>query len=287
MTDGVETGRLAMPGSKTVEIASSNLASYRAAHRIETKRRIPFGLIWTLVRTDFKTRYHGALSGFAWALLKPVTMFIVLMAVFSLVFKDPGYKLNLIIGLFLWDFFGEATKVGLTSLHTKGFLLSKARCPSWILVVTSVSNAVITLGVFFAIIVVFLTGEGGAPSPAMLGLFAAYCFALIVIVIGFALSSSVLFLRYRDLNQVWDVLIQAGLFLGPIIYPIGIIPERFHFFLYLWPPTPVIEFSRDVLVRGVVPTPTAHAYLALDAALILGLGALVFRWFAPQAAEYL
>ena len=37
---------------------------------------------------------------------------------------------------------------------------------------------------------------------------------------------------------------QAGFFLAPIIYPLGILPERFHFYLYLWPPTPVIEFSR-------------------------------------------
>ena len=74
-----------------------------------------------------------------------------------------------------------------------------------------------------------------------------------VIVIGFSLGGSVLFLRYRDLNQVWDVVTQAGFFVAPIIYPLGVIPERFHFYLYLWPPTPIIEFSRSVLVDGRVP----------------------------------
>ena len=88
-------------------------------------------LFWTLVRTDFKARYHGTLSGFVWALLKPTSLFVVLMSVFSLVFaSDPNYKLDLIIGLFLWDFFAEGTKTGVTSLHTKGYLLTKARCPS-------------------------------------------------------------------------------------------------------------------------------------------------------------
>ena len=49
-------------------------------------------------------------------------MFVVLMGVFSFSFAaDPNYKLNLIIGLFLWDFFAEGTKAGLTSLHAKGF----------------------------------------------------------------------------------------------------------------------------------------------------------------------
>ena len=70
------------------------------------------GLIWTLVRTDFKARYHGTIEGFVWALLKPLTMFVVLMSVFSFLFPNPAYKLNLIIGLFLWDFFAEGTKTG-------------------------------------------------------------------------------------------------------------------------------------------------------------------------------
>src|SRR5262245_35244478 len=72
------------------------------------------GLVWTLVRTDFKARYHGSMAGFAWALLKPLTMFGVLMGVFSFLFaSNPNYKLDLIVGLFLWDFFAEATKTGL------------------------------------------------------------------------------------------------------------------------------------------------------------------------------
>src|SRR6476620_5253152 len=114
------------------------------------------GLVWTLVRTDFKARYHDSLGGFVWSLLKPLSMFCVLMAVFSFLFaSNPNYKLDLIVGLFLWDFFAEATKSGLISLHQKGFLLTKARFPSWILVVTALSNAAITLAVFCVIITVF------------------------------------------------------------------------------------------------------------------------------------
>src|SRR5438477_1019445 len=123
------------------------------------------GLIWTLVRTDFKSRYHGTLGGFVWTLLKPVSMFVVLMAVFSFLFAaKPTYRLNLIVGLFLWEFFAEGTKSGLMSLYARGFLLNKARVPSWILVVTSISNSVITLGVFSIVILVFLTGAGRPPS---------------------------------------------------------------------------------------------------------------------------
>src|SRR5262245_36091575 len=96
----------------------------------------PWGLIWTLVRTDFKTRYHGSVGGFIWALMKPLTMFVVLLGVFSFIFaSDPVYRLNLIIGLFLFDFFGESTKSGIVALQNKSYLLTKARFPSWVLVV--------------------------------------------------------------------------------------------------------------------------------------------------------
>jgi len=245
------------------------------------------GLVWTLVRTDFKARYHGTLGGFVWALLKPVSMFVVLMGVFSFLFASkPAYKLNLIVGLFLWDFFAEGTKSGLISLHTKGYLLTKARVPSWILVVTSISNALITLVVFSVVIAAFLTVFGHPPTLVAFTGYAAYCLAMTAIVIGFSLAASVLFLRYHDLNQVWEVVLQAGFFIAPIIYPLDILPERFHFYLYVWPPTPVIEFSRSALVAGVMPTTTGHVYLAADAAICLIVGIAIFRWLSPRAAEY-
>ena len=246
------------------------------------------GLIWTLVRTDFKVRYHGTAGGFVWALLKPLTMFVMLMAVFSLLFaSDPNYKLNLIIGLFLWDFFAEGTKAGLMSLNARGFLLTKARCPAWILIVTSISNALITLVVFSIIIVAFLAGAGHAPGSGAIVLFVAYGAALTLVVVGFSLAASVLFLRYRDLNQVWDLITQAGFFVAPVIYPIAILPERYHAYLYLWAPTPFIQFARSVLVDGQVPSATAHVYLTVAVAFCLLTGIGVYRRLAPRAAEYL
>ena len=247
-----------------------------------------WGLIWTLVRTDFKVRYHGTAGGFVWALLKPLTMFVMLMAVFSFLFaSDPNYKLNLIIGLFLWEFFAEGTKAGLMSLNARGFLLTKARCPAWLLVLTSMSNALITLIVFSIIIVGFLVIAGHAPGLGAVALFVIYEAALMLVVVGFSLAASVLFLRYRDLNQVWDMIVQAGFFVAPVIYPIAILPERYHAYLYLWAPTPFIQFARSVLVEGRTPSATAHVYLAVAVVLCLITGVGVYRRLAPRAAEYL
>jgi lipopolysaccharide transport system permease protein len=246
------------------------------------------GLIWTLVRTDFKTRYHGTVGGFVWALLKPLTMFLVLLAVFSYVFaSEPQYKLDLIIGLFLYEFFQESTKTGLLSLRAKGYLLTKARFPSWIVVVTSSSNALITVALFSVVLFVFLAATGRPPSLLAAALYGGYLVLFFAIVTGFSLAASVLFMRYRDLNQIWEVISHAGFFVAPIVYPLTIIPERMHLYLYAWPPTPIILFSRSVLVDGRIPSALAHELLCLEAAIILGAGALVYRSRAPRVAEEL
>ena len=120
----------------TAALRSSDAAVRGSANRLG-------GLIWTLVRTDFATRYHGTIGGFVWALLRPLSMFVVLMGVFSFVFTNtPQYRLGLILGLFLYEFFQEGTRTGLESLRAKGYLLTKAKFPSWVIVVTSISNAV-------------------------------------------------------------------------------------------------------------------------------------------------
>jgi lipopolysaccharide transport system permease protein len=246
------------------------------------------GLVWTLIRTDFKTRYHGTIGGFVWALLKPLTMFLVLLGVFSYVFaSEPQYRLDLIIGLFLYEFFQEATKSGLLSIRAKGYLLTKARFPAWIVVVTSASNAAITLVLFSVVLMVFLAVSGRTPSFSAIALYASYQLEFLAIVIGFSLAASVLFMRYRDLNQVWEVVTHAGFFIAPIIYPLGILPERVHVYLYAWPPTPIILFSRSVLVDGRVPSPMAHALLFVETIAILGGGALIYRWRASRVAEQL
>jgi lipopolysaccharide transport system permease protein len=246
------------------------------------------GLVWTLVRTDFKTRYHGTIGGFVWALLKPLAMFLVLLAVFSYIFaSEPQYRLDLIIGLFLYEFFQEGTKTGLLALRAKGYLLTKAKFPSWIVVVTATSNAVITLALFSVVLIAYLALSGRPPSLPNLLLYAVYQLHFFGIVAGFSLGASVLFLKYRDLNQVWEVVTQAGFFIAPIIYPLTILPEAVHPYLYVWPATPIILFSRSVLVDGIVPSWRAHALLTAETAVILVVGWLIYRLGAPRAAERL
>jgi len=261
----------------------SRAASPGAAHGFDVA-----GALWTLVRTDFKVRYHGTAMGFVWAMLKPLAMFVVLMSVFTFVFPSKeDYALNLVLGLFLYDYFQEATKTGLVSLHSKGYLIGRSRFPRWLLVVASTANPLIVVATASAAILACLAFAGRTPAPSALLLYLLYVLLFSGIVVAFSLASSVLFVRYRDLNQVWEVVVQAGLFVAPIIYPIDVLPERFHRLVYLWPPTSVIEFSRAVLLEGAVPTLRAHLCLVAATAASLAAGIATYRRLGPGVPEHL
>ena len=219
--------------------------------------------------------------------MKPLAMFTVLFSVFSFLFKDQMYMFRLMLGLLIWDFFQEGTRVGLESLRSKSFLLTKAVFPRSIVVVTAMSNAFITMTVFASAFV--LVGSLSGHAPSLIGglLFVWYVVQMIFIVIGFSLAASVLFLRFRDLNQVWDVVLQAGFFFAPIIYPLNILPERLHVYLYLWPVTSIIQFSRMVLIDHQIPSALGHVILFVSTVLSFTIGALVFRRMVPRAVEQL
>ena len=246
------------------------------------------GALWTLVRTDFKVRYHGTAMGFVWAMLKPVAMFLVLMSVFTFVFASQAdYALHLVLGLFLYDYFQEATKGGLVSLHAKGYLIGRSHFPRWLLVVASTANPLLVVATASVAILTWLALAGRFPAPTALALYGLYLLLFALIVVGFSLAASVLFVRYRDLNQIWDVAVQAGLFVAPIIYPLDVLPERFHRLVYLWPPSSVIEFSRSVLIEGALPSQRAQLLLVAAAAASLGAGVLIYRRLAPTVPEHL
>lgn len=282
-TPPAPAARAALPTS-----SGSRRGATAGALGLHRRRANIAALAWTLARTDVKIRYHGTWAGFLWALLKPVAILGVLMTVFSLMFTaTPDYKLRLVLGLILWDYFAEGTRVGLLSLLAKGALLTKMSLPRWIVVLTSQASALLTLSVFVCGFLVFLAAIGRFPRPAALLGF-LICLALLVVgVLGLALAMSVLFLRYRDLNQIWEVVSQAGFFLAPIVYPMDLIPERYRPLLFLWLPTPIVEFSRRALLDGRLPAMEAIGLLALACVLLLVLGVAIFRSQIARAAERL
>ena len=88
-------------------------------------------LFYELVRTDFVMRYHNSVLGFIWVLLKPFLLFLIIVTVFSFLFKnqDPHYQLNLLLGLLLYNYFSESTLRGITCLSERSSVILKVTFP--------------------------------------------------------------------------------------------------------------------------------------------------------------
>jgi lipopolysaccharide transport system permease protein len=106
-----------------------------------------------------------------------------------------------------------------------------------------------------------------------------------IIVYALSLALASLYVYYRDLNQVWEVLLQAGFFLVPIVYPISVIPEQYLPIYLLNPITVIIEIFRDILIYGKVPPPMYIAYTAVIAVILLAAGQLLFKKLERRFAE--
>ncbi|HEY5442689.1 MAG TPA: ABC transporter permease [Candidatus Saccharimonadales bacterium] len=185
-------------------------------------------LLSELVRTDFKLRYQGSVLGYAWSLLKPLLLFIILYIVFVKFLKlgtgVPHYPIYLLLGIVIWNFFNEMTTQSLSSIVDRGDLIRKIRIPRWIIVLSSSISALINLFLNLIVVMVFMfVNHVDVLSTTLwlpLILCEVYLFAL-----GLSLFLSAAFVKYRDVNYIWEVLLQAGFYITPILYPLSLIPN--------------------------------------------------------------
>ena len=186
-------------------------------------------LLAELVRTDFKLRYQGSALGYAWSLLRPLMMFAILYVVFVKFLKIggdiPHYPIYLLLGIVLWTFFADMTSQSLGSIVGRGDLIRKIKIPRWMIVFISSINAVINLALNLIVIGVFMVLNKAVPMDTAwllpLILVEIYVFAL-----GLSLFLSAAFVKYRDINYIWEVLLQAGFYLVPILYPLSMITNE-------------------------------------------------------------
>ena len=183
-------------------------------------------LLSELVRTDFKLRYQGSVLGYAWSLLRPLLLFLILYVVFVKFLKIGAsiehYPVYLLLGIVIWNFFLEMTSQSLGSIVGRGDLIRKIRIPRWMIVFSSSISAVINLLLNLIVIVVFMVANHvnllATTVWLPLILFEVYLFSL-----GLSLFLSAAFVKYRDINYIWEVVLQAGFYLTPILYPLSLI----------------------------------------------------------------
>jgi ABC-2 type transport system permease protein len=252
-------------------------------------------LLSELVRTDFKLRYQGSVLGYAWSLLKPLLMFAILYVVFVKFLKIgsgiPHYPIYLLLGIVIWSFFTEMTGQSLGSIVGRGDLIRKIRIPRWIIIMSASVSALINLGLNLLVVGIFLLLNRVDVTWSILllplSLLEVYLFGL-----GLSLFLAAAFVKFRDLSNIWDVIVQAGFYLTPILYPLSMIPNPFFQKLLLMNPmAQAIQDARyNVVTHDAVTTwslvPGWKVAIPLFVvAVVLVVGTLYFKKHAKSFAE--
>lgn len=213
-------------------------------------------LIWALAKTDFKLRYQGSVLGYVWALLKPLLTFTVLYFVFSSIFNPRNaagmetYSLELLVGLLMYGFFAEGTGAGLSSLISKSQLVTKIYVPRWSIILASTLNAAMIYLLNILVIVLFFAIKGFMPQWQAIGLFLLFSFFIYVLIVSFSLIAAPLYVKFRDLAMIWEVLLMIVMYASPIIYPLVTLPAAYHPFILLSPIAFIVHFTKQSLIHA-------------------------------------
>lgn len=205
-----------------------------------------------LVRTDFKLRYQGSALGYAWSLLRPLLLFLILYLVFVRFLKIggdvPHFPIYLLLGIVIWNFFGEMTSQSLGSIVGRGDLIRKIRIPRWIIVLSSSISALINLGLNLLVVLIFMFVNHADLLKTSL-LLPLILLQVYLLALGLSLFLAAAFVRYRDIGYIWEVILQAGFYITPILYPISIITSlKLQKLLLLNPMAQAVQDARYSLV---------------------------------------
>lgn len=249
-------------------------------------------LLSELVRTDFKLRYQGSALGYIWSLLKPLMMFVILYVVFVFILKMdkgvPHYPIYLLLGIVLWNFFTEMTTQSLGSVVGRGDLIRKVKIPRWMIPISTSISALINLLLSLVVVAIFMIANGVTLTMTLplliIDIVLFYVFAL-----GCSLFLSAVFVKFRDLSYIWEVVLQAGFYATPIIYALAIVPNVFlQKILLLNPVALIIQDARYNVVSHEVLTAWTvfdnRLYIAIPI-LIIFLTFLFGAWYFRKESK--
>jgi ABC-2 type transport system permease protein len=265
----------------------------------EDPRRL-FRLAWTLATTDFKLKFFGSFLGYLWQLMNPLMLFGVLFLVFSFALSlDEGvryYPVALLLGIVLFSFLNEATTAAVRSLIARESLVRKIDFPRLAVPMASVLTATFNLALNLVPVVVFLLISGGRPRVAWLGFVVAVA-GLILFAFGMAMILSVGFVRFRDIEPIWSVVLQVLFYSSGVFFTVEAIAGQKHGQLlvdlfFCNPFAALLASARHTLIDPSWQSPTEA--LSSDWLLLIPLGLIVtalvagfvmFRSLAPKVAE--
>ena len=243
-------------------------------------------LVKNLTLKEFKLRYRNSFLGFLWSLLNPLCMLIILSLVFSTLLRSgvSNFPVFLLPALLCWRFFSISTSMSLSSVIGNAPLVTKVYFPRWLLILSSNIANLIGSSLEFAALFPLLVILGMRITFLILLLPVILAFEFLLIV-GVSLILASLNVYYRDFNQIWDITLQIGFFLCPIIYSMNLIPERYLLAYSLNPMTQIIESVRKILYYNTLPILTDLVIVLASGVLLLFIGYLIYRRLEPGFAE--
>jgi ABC-2 type transport system permease protein len=211
-------------------------------------------LTFTIARNEFKLRFFGSILGYAWQLIRPLLLFGVLLFVWSfakLAGKTPHYAVALLAGVVLFTFFNEATAGAVRSVVDRENLVRKIQFPRLVIPLSIVLIACFNLALNLLVVLIFMLASGVRPTlswieaPLIIGLLVLYS-------TGLAMLLSALFVHFRDIQPIWEVLCQVLFYTSGILIPLELFkakapPLVFHL-LSLNPLAVVIEQFRHAMI---------------------------------------
>ena len=245
-------------------------------------------LILVMAITDFKVKYDNSALGYLWSLLKPLLMFGTLYLVFSVFVRwdVENYKLYLLLGIILWNFLSEITLNSMVLLEGKASIMKKIYFPRWIIIIASSLTSLLTLLLNIIVFFFFFIFSGTHFRPSAL-LLVPYLIELYVLSVGIALLLCALYPKFRDIHHIWEVFVQLGFWATPIIYPISIVPQKYHTFIFLNPMARIIQGSRQAIMgqQGDFVGFTNHFIIISVAAVFFLAGLALFNKLSRSFAE--
>jgi ABC-2 type transport system permease protein len=240
----------------SIEVARS-AARYRGPSALGDDLRRFWSLTFTLAATDFKLRFFGSVLGYLWTLMRPLMLFGVIYVVFTEVvpFGEgiEHYPVYLLTSIVMFSFFSEATSRGVTSLVERENLLRKIRFPRLVIplsvALASLFNLLANMVAVF--VFVFASGVEVRPDWVQIPLLVAM---LVVLATGVTMLVSALYVRFRDMEPIWEVALQILFYASPVLYVITFVPEEFRKIAASNPIATILTQMRHALIDANAPT---------------------------------
>lgn len=255
-----------------------------------------FNLTRTLATTEFKLRFFGSALGYVWQLMRPLLLFGVLYVVFAHVLRFRSdakfYPVALLSGIVIFTFLSESTTVAVSSLVDRENLVRKVQFPRLVIPLSVVMTALMNLALNLVVVVIFLLISGGSVRLSWLEIpFLVVLLALFAT--GISTLISALYVRYRDIRPVWDVLLQMLFYGTPIFYTLDVINNKtLEHVLLINPLAVIIQQFRHAVIDPSHPSAVEAAggwlLLLAPTAILILLVVGGYRYFdraAPRIAE--